>query len=188
MEPSELLRRFVEVLERLRIPYLVTGSMATIAYGEPRFTNDIDVVVPLRLDQVDTFCASFPQPEFYCYRESVIQAVRDRSQFNIIHHGSGFKIDVIVPDESEFNRSRLSRGVCLPGSPDFDIWFASLEDVILKKLEYYRMGGSEKHIRDIAGVLKVQAGRVDRDYITDWTERLGLADVWREVLERIAKT
>jgi hypothetical protein len=60
--------------------------------------------------------------------------------------------------------------------------------VILKKLEYYRMGGSEKHIRDIAGVLKVQAGRVDRGYITDWTERLGLADVWREVLERIAKT
>jgi hypothetical protein len=60
MEPSELLRRFIEILDRLGIPYLITGSMATIAYGEPRFTNDIDVVMPLRLDQVDRFCEAFP--------------------------------------------------------------------------------------------------------------------------------
>src|SRR3989442_1542813 len=106
MEPSELLRRFVEVLERLHVPYLVTGSMATIAYGEPRLTNDIDIVVDLPLDQVDAFCESFPQDEFYCYREAVIEAVRQRSLFNIIHFESGLKIDVIIPDDSEFNRSR----------------------------------------------------------------------------------
>jgi hypothetical protein len=64
MEPSELLRRFVAVMERLKIRYLVTGSMATMAYGEPRFTNDIDVVVALPLDLVDAFCESFPEPEF----------------------------------------------------------------------------------------------------------------------------
>jgi len=185
MEPSELLRRFAEVLERLSIPYLVTGSMATIAYGEPRFTNDIDVVVDLHLDQVDAFCESFPEPEFYCYRESVVQAVQEQSQFNIIHYGSGLKIDVIIPDQSDFNRSRLARGVRLPGSPDFEVWFASLEDVIIKKLEYYRIGGSEKHIRDITGALKVRAERVDRDYITAWATRLGLADIWQEVLKRV---
>src|SRR5205823_13190099 len=95
MGPSELLRRLAEVLERLPIPYLVTGSMATIAYGEPRFTNDIDVVVALRLDQVDAFCTSFPEPEFYCHREAVVQAVHQRFQFNIIHFESGLKIDVI---------------------------------------------------------------------------------------------
>jgi hypothetical protein len=187
MEPSEILRWLAEALERLQIPYLVTGSMATIAYGEPRFTNDIDVVVALRLDQVDAFCASFPEPDFYCYRESVVQAVQQRFQFNIIHFESGLKIDVIVPDDSEFNRSRMARAVRLPGSPDFDVWFASLEDVIVKKLEYYREGGSEKHLRDIAGVLKVRAEHVDRQYITEWTNRLGLADVWRELLQRIEK-
>jgi hypothetical protein len=187
MEPSELLRRFIEIVDRLGIPYLITGSMATIAYGEPRFTNDIDVVVPLRLDQVDRFCESFPAPEFYCYRESVMQAVRDRFQFNIIHSESGLKIDVIIPDDSDFNRSRLARGVRLPGGPDFEICFASLEDVILKKLEYYRLGGSDKHIRDIAGVLKVQQDRVDYDYIKTWAKKLGLGDTWREVLERTTK-
>ena len=75
MEPSELLRRFVEVLDRLGIRYLVAGSMATTIYGEPRFTNDIDVVVDLRSEQVDSFCLCFPLTDFYCYREAVLEAI-----------------------------------------------------------------------------------------------------------------
>ena len=67
MEPSELLRRFVEVLDRLEIRYLVAGSLATTIYGESRFTNDIDVVVDLRSEQVDAFCNSFPPTDFYLY-------------------------------------------------------------------------------------------------------------------------
>ena len=111
MEPSELLRRFVEVLDRLGIRYLVAGSMATTIYGEPRFTNDIDVVVDLCSEQVDAFCLSFPSTDFYCYREAVVEAVRQRSQFNIIHFESGIKIDVFIPDNSEFSRAQLGRGV-----------------------------------------------------------------------------
>jgi hypothetical protein len=185
MEPSELLRRFVEVLERLHLPYLVTGSMATMAYGEPRFTNDIDVVVALPLDLVDAFCASFLAPEFYCYHEAAKQAVQERSQFNIIHLESGLKIDVMIPDDSEFNRSRLARGVRVRSQSGIEICFASPEDVIIKKLEYYRVGGSEKHVRDIAGVLKLLEERVDRAYITSWASRLQLAEVWQDVLKRV---
>ncbi len=85
MGPSELLHDLAGTLDRLSIRYLVTGSMATIAYGEPRFTNDIDVVVVLREDQVGAICAAFPAPEYYCYEQAVIQAVRQRFQFNIIH-------------------------------------------------------------------------------------------------------
>ncbi len=185
MEPSELLSWFAGLLERLRIPYLITGSMASIAYGEARFTNDIDVVVALPLDQVDAFCQSFPEAEFYCYPEAVVQAVRQRSQFNIIHFGSGLKIDVIIPDDSDFNRSRLARGVRLPARDEFEATFSSPEDVIIKKLEFYRDGGSDKHLRDIAGVLKVRGDRLDRDYITAWADRLGVEDIWRDVLQRV---
>jgi len=110
MEPSDLLLHFVEILERLGIPYLVTGSMATTAYGEPRFTNDLDVVVDLRPEQVNAFCQSFPATEFYCYREAVLQAVQQRFQFNIVHFESGIKIDVFIPELSLFNQSFLSRG------------------------------------------------------------------------------
>lgn len=184
MGPSELLRRLAGTLERLGIPYLVTGSMATIAYGEPRFTNDIDVVVALRPEQVDAFCAAFPAPEFYCPRETVAQAVRDRFPFNILHPESGLKIDVLIPTDSEFDRARLSRGVRVQGGPDFAAWFASPEDVIVKKLQYFQEGGSEKHLRDIAGVLKVRGERLDRAYIAAWADRLGLKAEWEMVLAK----
>src|SRR5437879_3390762 len=106
MDASELLRYLAAVLERLGIPYFVTGSLATIAYGEPRFTNDIDVVVDLRRDQVEAFCAAFPAPEYYCSREAVLHAVEHRFQFNVLHPGSGLKIDVIISSGSELDLAR----------------------------------------------------------------------------------
>ncbi|MBN1590980.1 MAG: hypothetical protein JW888_15815 [Pirellulales bacterium] len=182
-----MLRKLTEVLESLEIPYLITGSTATIAYGEPRFTNDVDVVAALAEAKVDGFCAAFPAPEFYCHPDAVRRAVTDRSQFNIIHPASGLKVDVMIPAETPFNRSRLNRGVRIPAGPGFSARFASAEDVIIKKLEYYREGGSEKHLRDIAGVLKVQANRVDREYIADWVAKLGLTNEWQMVLAQEAK-
>src|ERR1019366_4586308 len=137
MEPSDLLRKLATELERLGIEYLVTGSIATITYGEPRFTNDIDVVVELRLDHVDAFCSAFPSPEFYCSKDAAVHAIREHFQFNILHPASGLKIDVIVPADSEFNRSRFSRRLRMPGGMDFDVWLSSPEDVIVKKMEFY---------------------------------------------------
>ena len=182
MELSELLRRLTTVLDRLSIPYLITGSMATIAYGEPRLTNDIDVVVALRLEHLDDFCRSFPAPDFYCSAGAVREAIEPHFQFNILHPASGLKVDVMIPDDSEFNRSRLSRGVRLPAGPDMTVWFASPEDAILKKLEYFRAGGSGKHLRDIAGVLKIRGDRLDYAYVEVWAEKLGVLDLWRNVL------
>jgi hypothetical protein len=185
MEPSDLLRVLAAKLEQLGVPYLVTGSMATIAYGEPRLTNDIDVVADLKPSQVDAFCAAFPEPDFYCPRDFVAEAVRKRFQFNVIHPESGLKVDVILPTGSEFDRSRLGRAVRLKEGDAFEAWFASPEDVILKKLQYYREGGSEKHVRDILGVLKVRGEKVDRAYIDEWAGRLGVEDEWKQVLGRL---
>lgn len=112
------------------------------------------------------------------------RAVEEHSQFNIIHFESGLKFDVIIPDDGEFDRARLSRGVRMPAAPGFEAWFASPEDVILKKLEFYREGGSEKHIRDIVGVLKLDPGRIDREYLSGWATRLGLDGIWNDVLGR----
>ena len=84
MEPTDLLLIVADVLKGLNVSYLTVGSMASIAYGEPRLTNDIDIVADLRLELVDSLCTSFPAPDYYCFRESVVQAVRERFQFNII--------------------------------------------------------------------------------------------------------
>jgi hypothetical protein len=188
MEPSDLLRKLATELERLGIEYLVTGSIATITYGEPRFTNDIDVVVELRLDHVDAFCSAFPSPEFYCSKDAAVHAIREHFQFNILHPASGLKIDVIVPADSEFNRSRFSRRLRMPGGMDFDVWLSSPEDVIVKKMEFYKEGHSEKHVRDILGVLKLRGDKIDRDYITLWADRMQLSDIWRDILERLDKS
>ena len=185
MMPTDLLRRAAEVLDGLGIPYLVTGSMASSVFGDARLTNDIDVVVDLKPSQVDAFCAAFPEPEFYCPREFVAEAVRKRFQFNVIHPESGLKIDFMLPSDSPFDRSRLSRAVRLQDSPDGGAWFASPEDVILKKLEYFKEGGSEKHVRDILGVLRIRGNRIDRAYIAEWAGRLGVTEEWKLILSRI---
>ncbi len=185
MEQAELLKVLVGALEQLGIPYLLTGSLATSAYGEPRFTHDIDVVVRLTLAQVPHLCAAFPAPDFYCSQTAAEQAVRERFQFNILHPASGQKVDVIVASDSEFDRTRLGRGLRVPVGPDFEATFSAPEDVIIKKLEYFREGGSEKHLRDIVGVLKVQGSRIDRVYLTDWIARLGLQIEWALIEERM---
>ena len=185
MEPSELLRRFVAALDELKITYRVVGSVAAMTYGEPRFTNDIDVVVDLKLEQADQFCGYFPAEEFYCYRDAIIEAIRGRSQFNIIHYESGIKIDVFIPEPGSRKETFLARGRRVVLMPGFDAWFASPEDVILKKLEYFREGGSEKHVGDIAGILKVQQVRIDRDYIAASARYLDLEEVWLDVLQRL---
>jgi hypothetical protein len=182
MEPSELLRYAIQVLEKLGLRYFVTGSTATIFYGEPRFTNDIDIVVDLPPGRVEELCAAFPSSEFYVSEEAARRAVSRRGQFNVIHPASGLKLDLMIPAESSFNQSRFARVRRLHPAPDYDAVFASIEDVILKKMEYYREGGSEKHLRDIAGVLKISGGAVDRGYIEDWAERLGLEEIWQTIL------
>ncbi|HEV8580734.1 MAG TPA: hypothetical protein VGX68_16840 [Thermoanaerobaculia bacterium] len=184
MEQSELLRYVTETLERIGLRYFVTGSMATIFFGEPRFTNDIDIVVDLPVSKIPEFCSAFPAPEYYLSEETVRRAVSRRGQFNIIRPSSGLKVDIMVPADSPFNRSRFARATRVKPQPDVDAIFSSAEDVIVKKLEAYREGGSEKHLRDIAGVLRISGSHLDRAYISEWAERLGVTDIWRQVLRR----
>lgn len=184
MELYDLLRRVVESLERLDLPYFVTGSMATIFFGEPRFTNDIDIVVDLPAAKIAAFCASFPSEAFYVSEESARRAVSRRRQFNIIHPASGLKVDIIIPQGTPLDRSRFARRQPIHPLPDLEAAFSSPEDVILKKMESYKAGGSEKHLSDIAGVLKVMGGSLDREYIADWARRLGLVDLWEQILSK----
>jgi hypothetical protein len=122
------------------IRYFVTGSTATIAYGEPRFTNDIDIVVDLPANMIGEFCRHFPENDYYVSDAAALDAVRTKTQFNIVHGASGLKVNVMIPVDSPFNRSLFARTreMSIDGGPD--AWFASPEDAILKKMVYYREG------------------------------------------------
>lgn len=184
MELAELLHRVTASFEALEIPYLVTGSMATIAYGEPRFTRDIDVVVRLEKQDIGRWRSEYPEEEFYLSLEAAGDAIEHSGQFNILHPSSGLNIDLMVASSSEFDESRFSRSRKLPIGPASEAVFASPEDVIIKKLEYYRQGESDKHLRDIAGVVKVMGDELDKGYIEAWSRRLGLKSIWKKALEQ----
>jgi hypothetical protein len=181
VEQADLLKRAIAFLEAEKIPYLLAGSLASGVYGEPRLTHDIDIVVELAPAQIDSVCAAFPPPEFYLSRDAAADAVRTGRQFNVLHPASGNEIDFMISRGDPWARSQLSRRrreLLIPGCEGFT---AAPEDVIIAKLLYYREGHSEKHIRDIVGMLDVSGDRIDREYLAHWVAQLGLSSEWQQV-------
>lgn len=187
MEQTDLLRRVIRVLEEQQITYMLVGSFASGAYGEPRLTQGIDIVVDLDTDQVDALYDAFPAEEYYVSREAAAAAVRQGGQFNVIHPDSGNKIDFMMARKDAWGRTQLQRRQKTRILPDHDAFLARPEDIILGKMDYYRQGGSEKHLRDITGILRVSGEHVDRSYVGEWSRRLGLAEIWRSVLRRLGQ-
>lgn len=188
LQPNELLQLIAEFFESRKIVYRVVGSMASIAYGENRFTNDIDIVADLRLEDVDAMCGFFQPPDYFIARHAVEEAIRKRFQFNIIHVTSGLKIDVMLPKQTEYAAIEQSRARRLSDPNGLSAWFAAPEDVILNKLIFFQLGGIEKHLRDIAGIVKVKQGELDLDYIQRWSDKLNVGTEWALVQRRIAES
>lgn len=186
MTQAELLRHVTAALEAEGIPYMIGGSQASIYYGEPRLTQDIDIVAALEPTALVALLRRFPPADFYVSEEAAREAVETRGQFNIIHPASGLKVDIFVNKDTAYDRLRLERRQRLPLVPGQDAWFARPEDVILYKLIYFHEGRSELHVRDVIGILRVSGGELDSRYIADWAERLGLGGLWQAVLKRAA--
>lgn len=180
MEPIELLKQAATRLEQLGLPYLVTGSMGSIVYGEPRFTADIDIAVQASLQSLQQLATSFPMPEYYWNDSAIAEAATRFTQFNVLHPSSGLKIDFMIARHDAFNESRFSRARALPVVPGMMVRYASPEDIILKKLQYFREGGSAKHIRDIRGILEVTGPDLDIHYIEQWAQQLDVLAQWRQ--------
>ncbi len=183
MPEADLSLLFLRPLNGLGIRYIVTGSVASILYGEPRFTNDLDVVVFLRHDDIRRLGAAFPPPEFYFPPEAVITAEIARTrqgQFNVIHAATGFKADLYTTGRDEFNAwaFRNARKLEFRGEA---ITVAPPEYVIVRKLEFYREGGSDKHLRDIRSMLKVSNEQIDRVALDEWIRAQGVEKEWKRV-------
>jgi hypothetical protein len=156
-----------------------------MAYGEPRLTNDIDLVAGIEQKHISGLLVAFPPASFYLSEEAIRAAITHQTQFNIIHPASGLKVDVMVRKETQFDRSRFARGRMLRPAENYQALFASAEDVIIKKMEYYQQGGSDKHLRDITGMLKISGSEIDHAYIVQWADRLGLRSIWDMIQRRL---
>lgn len=182
MDQSDLLKYTATRLHELEIPYAVVGSFASSVWGESRLTQDIDIIVDLKLVQVAQLCAAFPDPEFYVTSSAVREAIERAGQFNVIHPSSGNKLDFMVAGRAAWQREQLTRSKQAPVFSDLSVSVAAPEDVILGKLIYYRDGGSEKHLRDIAGILNQSQPLIDREYLDRQTKLLNVDDLWDGIL------
>jgi hypothetical protein len=179
--PDEL-SLFVVRLEAIGAPYMVTGATAAILYGQPRVTNDVDVVLSLDDAARVALLRAFPDTEFYVPPESVIRAEQARLQgghFNLIHHESGYKADIYLAGVDPLHAWALPLRRRLPWGDGLRIAVAPPEYVVLRKLEFYREGRSAKHPADILAICEVTG--VDEAMMNPWLERMGLGAVWQEL-------
>ena len=184
VEQSDLLKYALNVLEQLEIPYAIVGSFACGVWGESRFTQDIDILLNLRSDLIAPLCAEFPPPHFCVSNIAAREAVARSGHFNVLHPSSGNKIDFMIADERSWTGAQLDRRIMVPLFPDQPAAFAAPEDVILGKLVYFRQGGSDKHLRDIAGILQFSGELIDFDYLRQQTRLLGLDKIWESIVAK----
>jgi hypothetical protein len=179
----DLVELFVQPLNQLGVQYLVSGSVAVMMYGEPRLTNDIDLVVFLRREDIPRLREVFPPPSFYVPPIEVIlveMARERRGHFNVIHSDSGLKADFYTANRDELHAwaSQRSKRIMYQG---IAVSLAPIEYVIVRKLEYFREGGSDKHLRDIRSMLAVSGELVDQAALEDWIARRALQEEWKQV-------
>jgi hypothetical protein len=176
----------VDAFERLDIPYLIGGSMASALYGVARSTMDADLVADLSQKKVDALVEAL-NTDFYIDAEMIRDAIRYHSSFNMIHLNSMFKVDVFIKQDRPFDHAQFQRRVEYLIIPNLQLraFIATAEDIILAKLEWYHLGGkvSDRQWRDILGVLKVQAGRLDLDYLHQMAAELGITTLLQKALE-----
>jgi hypothetical protein len=168
---------------QLNIPYMVTGSVAAILYGDIRLTNDVDLVAVLNFAAARELPRLFAPDQFYCPPIDVIAAemARDlRGHFNLIHIESGFKADVYLRGRDPLHAWALERiRTVLVGSASVNL--APPEYVIIRKLEYFREGGSEKHLRDIKAMIERSRAEIDFAHLERFISERGLGGEWRAV-------
>lgn len=182
------LQPVVEALERLGVTYQIGGSVASSAHGSPRATNDVDLVVDLRPEHVEPLRRALADA-YYAPTELRHGAIAHRSCANLIHLSTGFKVDLFVCRDGDYDRGSLSRCVersLQPGTRPFRV--ATAEDTLLRKLEWYRKGGevSDRQWQDVLGVLRLVRSGLDRDYLELWAPRLGVDDLLRRAMHEAA--
>jgi hypothetical protein len=184
-EDSELFLVFLRPLNRLGVDYMVTGSAASMAYGIPRVTLDIDLVLELTTPQTGLLAVAFPPESFYCPpRQALVIEIEKpaRGHFNIIHLPTGFKADCYPVGNDPLHRWAMGRRRRVEMFGEH-VMLAPPEYVIVRKLEYFREGGSDKHLRDIRGMLDVSGELIAGNELLSMIRERNLGAAWERANE-----
>ena len=185
-DPSEIARILHRILEPAHIPYYITGGVAALAYGDPRTTRDLDLVIAIEPSEVTVLVTALEAAGFYC-PPLAVEAVKSRQEtmLSVTHSRLLLNADLMMNGDSDFDRSKLSRRQLVSISLDEDerFWLISPEDLILAKLQWGARSQSEKQWRDVLGVIKVQGDHLDRSFLIQWAKAIGLEDDLNRALQ-----
>lgn len=183
-EQEELLKKIGEILENLKIPYIVTGGIAVTVWGRPRFTADIDVVVALRVQKLDRLAEELLQIDKDVYVDKLMmqRALERIGEFNFIHPSSGLKVDFWILKNNLFAKEQLTRKI-RKEIAGVSVDFISPEDLILSKLLWHKESGSDRQLEDIGSVLRRQK-KLDWKYLRKWAKEQStlkvLENLWKK--------
>jgi hypothetical protein len=180
---TEVLENLRTALDGVGVPYMITGSLVSSVHGVPRATQDIDVVIEPSREQLSALMEYFGEPTYDSDKDDAFDALRRRTMFSVIDRRGIWKIDFIVRKERPFSRREFGRRqkVEILG---VSLYAATPEDVLLPKLEWAKLGESERQIRDAAGIIQIQGTKLDVDYVERWVAALDIEDQWHTARER----
>ena len=180
MTMPDIYRLLLQPLHETGIEYMITGSVAAIAYGEPRMTNDVDVVVRLMPASPPLLQQAFSSRAYYVPPLETMEQERQRPRFghfNIIHHETALRADIYLAGDDPLHAWAFPRrrAESMAGGM---VWFAPVEYVIVRKLEYYEQSGSDRHLRDIGGIVRISGDNIDRAELDRLVADRGLGALW----------
>jgi len=186
IDPRKLLIRVAKIFKDLEIPYIVTGGIAVLIWGRPRFTADIDIVVELDWGKVDNLEKALMALGRFGYvdKGAMREALRQKGEFNFIDGNTGVKVDFWILNKSDqLDILRIRRKV-LKKILGKTVYFISPEDLILSKLKWYELGESTRQLEDIESVLKISGEKLDMKYIRQWAKKLGALDILNDIIAK----
>jgi hypothetical protein len=179
-DASDFLACVIHAFARAGISYMIAGSFASSLHGSPRTTHDIHVVADPSFESLDRFLKELEGKDVYFDADVANDEFKRRGQFNLIDGKTAWKIDVIFRKARAFSREELARR--LPANIlGVDVFLATAEDTVLAKLEWAKLGESERQLRDVRGILDVKGDALDRAYIERWLDDLGVRELWDRV-------